>query len=56
MLIFRKKRPQLVQGVFFYSGNIGTADVKMAGNFSLCLFFFAQKSETAADHLILFVI
>lgn len=43
-----------MQGVFFDSGDVGAADVKVAGDFPLCLFSFAEKTEAAADHFIFF--
>ena len=39
-----------------YTSNIRTTDMKLSGNFPLCLFFFSKKPETAADHFIFLLI
>ena len=43
-----------MQGVFFDSGDVGAADVKVPGDFPLRLFLLPKETETAADHLIFF--
>lgn len=43
-----------MQGVFFYSGNIGTADMKVTGNFPLRLLWISKKPKTSAHDLIFF--
>lgn len=52
-LVF-KKNTKFLDGVFFDPGDIGPTDGKPVGDFPLSLFFFAEKTVTAADDLIFF--
>ena len=49
-----KKNTKFLDGVFFDPGDIGPTDGKPVGDFPLSLFFFAEKTVTAADDLIFF--
>lgn len=47
-----KQLPEFLEGIFFDSGNIRPADVKLCCNFFLCLLFNSKKTIAKADDLI----
>ena len=47
-----KQLPEFFEGVFFNPGNIRPADVKLCGDFFLCLLFKPKKTIAKTDDLI----
>lgn len=50
-LVF-KQLPEFLEGIFFDSGNIRPANMKLCCNFFLCLLFNSKKTIAEADDLI----
>lgn len=50
-LVF-KQLPEFLEGIFFDSGNIRSANMKLCCNFFLCLLFNSKKTIAEADDLI----
>ena len=51
-LLFFKQLSEFFEGVFFNPGNIRPADVKLCGDFFLCLLFKPKKTIAKTDDLI----
>lgn len=47
-----KQLPEFLEGIFFDSGNIRSADMKLCCNFFLCLLFNPEKTIAKTDDLI----